>query len=264
MPSTPLKTARPLPGWLKVGGSAFAVWHLLAVALLALEARSGPWPAPPPIGVSQQEGPQFARVLFDANFTVPAAGGRREVRPMQEYLRALRMTHNYHFASNEPAQNAVFVEVQLKDDTGTVIKTLKFPDDNANFYVRHRQSVLVRGLAEDQPVQAQGTERIAPKGEMPKLVEYWDSTEPGVLRLVKKFPNQVPQDRPVHRPSDAGKILAESYMRYLCREHGAASASLVRHHRSPVMPVLWFIPGDPPAENFVEIKSYFGEYRREQ
>ena len=89
-------------------------------------------------------------------------------------------------------------------------------------------------------------------------------TEPGVLRLVEKPGNEVPTDRPVHRPSDSGKTLAESYMRYLCREHKAASAELIRVHRPPVMPGLWFIDGEPAPDTFTEIKTYYGEYRREQ
>jgi hypothetical protein len=69
---------------------------------------------------------------------------------------------------------------------------------------------------------------------------------------------------PVHRPSEAGKILAESYLRHLCREHNAASAELVRHHRNKLMVARWILPGDPPAEEMMEIKSHFGVYRREQ
>ena len=242
---------RPLPLWLKAGASAFAIWHLFAVGLWALAARNGPWPAPPPMGVDHQVGPHFATSI-STRVTFPA------------YLKPLRMTHNYHFASNEPAQNAVYIEVQLKNDTGTVFKTLKFPDDKANFWVRHRQSVLVRGISDDQPLPPQITEKIAPAGQTPTLVEFWEMTEPGNLRLVKRPANEVPTDRPVHHRSEAGKILAESYMRYLCREHNAASAELIRHHRTPLMPGLWFVPSDPPADAFTEIKSHFGEYRREQ
>lgn len=244
-------TPRPLPSWLKFVGSMFAVWHLLAVGMWALSARSGPWPAPPPYGVSEQEGPQFATSI-SGHVTFPF------------YLKPLRMTHNYHFASNEPANNAVFIEVNLKNEMGIVVKTLKFPDDKANFWVRHRQRVLVRGLSEDQPLPPQPTEKIAPAGQVAKPVEFWEMTEPGIFRLSKKPANQVPQDRPVDRPSDAGKVLAESYMRYLCREHNASSAELIRHHRAPIMPYLWFIPGEPPADAFSETKNYFGEYRRDQ
>jgi hypothetical protein len=245
--SDPTTPARPLPLWLKAAGSAFALWHVFAVGLWALAARSGPWPAPPPMGVDQQVGPMFATSIA-TNVAFPT------------YLKPLRMTHNYHFASNEPAQNAVFLEVNLKNDAGAVIKTLKFPDDRANFWVRHRQSVLVRGLAEDQPLPPQITEKIAPAGQGPVLVEFWDMTEPGVLRLAKKPSNQVPTDRPVHHPSDAARVLAAAYVRHLCREHQAASAEIIRHHRTPVLPAFWFMPNDPPPDAFAEIKSYFGEY----
>src|SRR5262245_40086030 len=131
------------------------------------------------------------------------------------------MTHNYHFASNEPAQNAVFLAVNLKNDACIVVKWLRIASCKANFWLRQRQSVLVHGLAEDQPLPPQTTEKIAPAGKGPALVEFWEMTEPGVLRLVKKPSNQVPTDRPVHHPSDAGKVLAAAYVRHLCREHNA-------------------------------------------
>jgi hypothetical protein len=212
--------------------------------------------------VGNQIGPAFARSLFDAG--TPNAEGRPGFKPFQAYLRGLQMTNNYHFLSNVPASNAVFIEVQLKDANGVTYQTLNFPDEKANFWVRHRQSVLVRGLSEDQPLPPQPIERIAPAGAGPVLVEFWEMAEPGVLRLSHKPANQVPTNQPVHRPSDAGKILAESYLRYLCRTHNAASAELIRHHRAPVMPALWVIPGNPPPDAFTEIKSHFGVYRREQ
>src|ERR1051325_9289805 len=81
------KSARPLPLWLKAAGSGFAVWHLLAIALLALEARSGPWFVSRIGGPSEAEGPKFAQVVT-SNATLPY------------YLEPLRMTHNYHFNSN--------------------------------------------------------------------------------------------------------------------------------------------------------------------
>ena len=248
--SSKTNTARPLPLWLKAGGSAFALWHILAVGMLALAHRSGPWPAPPPIGVDHQEGPQFAKVLSNS-VTFPT------------YIQPLRMTNNYHFVSNEPGMNALFIEVHLKNEQGVVFKTLKFPDDKANFWVRHRQNVVVRGLAGDQPVQVPITERLAPAGQSPRLYEFWEMTPQGELKLSKKPGNQVPVDRNPFRPSDGAKVLAESYMRHLCKKHNAASAELVRHHRDPVMPVLWFLPQAPPPETFLEIKSYFGEYRRD-
>jgi hypothetical protein len=108
------------------------------------------------------------------------------------------------------------------------------------------------------------TEKIPAEGGAPAQVEFWEMREPGVLRLSKKPANEVPAGQPVHRPSEAGKILAESYMRYLCRENNAASAELIRHHRMRPLPVLWIIPGEPAPDTFTEFKSHFGVYRREE
>jgi hypothetical protein len=228
-----------------IGGSVFAVAHLLAVGLYALAAQSGPWPTN--FGASESPGPAFAGEI-STKVTYP------------HYLSHLRMTHNYHFASNRPAPFAAYFEVQLKDNKGIVIKTLKFPDEKANFWVRHRQQILAQGLAEDQPVQL-GTEVLGAAGGTVPVIEIWEPGEGNVLRLVKKEKNLVPRDRPVVRPSEWSKLLAQSYLRYLCKEYQADSAELIRHSRDLVMPMDLFVPR-PDAFN--ELQSNFGEYRREQ
>jgi hypothetical protein len=228
-----------------VAGSVFAVGHLLAIGMLALAAPSGPWPTN--FGTSDSPGPQFAAAVT-SNITYP------------HYLQHLRMTHNYHFNSNRPAQFAAYFEVQLKNDQGDVVKTLKFPDDKANFWVRHRESILAQGLAEDQPVQL-GTEVIAAPGKAAPTIEIWEDDKGGVLRLTHKPQHMIARDRPVVKPSEWSKVLAQSYMRYLCKEHGAHSAELVRHSRELIMPMDMFVPR---PDVFKELKSHFGEYRREK
>jgi hypothetical protein len=237
---------RPLPMPLILGGSVFAVGHLLAIGLLALAAPSGPWPMG--AGSSDSPGPQFAGAIT-SNFTYP------------HYLQHLRMTHNYHFNSNRPAPFAAYFEVHLKDDQGTVFKKLKFPDDKANFWVRHRESILAQGLAEDQPVQL-GTEVIAAPGKAAPTIEIWDKDKKdnNVLKLTQKLQNEVPRNPPPVRPSEWSKLLAQSYMRYLCKEYGAHSAELVRHSRELIMPQDMFVPR---PDGFNELQSHFGEYRRE-
>src|SRR5260370_25268450 len=130
MISSPTRTPRPLPLWMTAAGSLFALGHLLAIGLYCLAAPSGPWlvPPPPTVPASMEEGPQFAKSI-SMGFTYPC------------YLEPLRMTHNYHFQSNRPAEYAVYFEVQLKNELGDVT-TLKFPDEKANFWVQHRQQIL--------------------------------------------------------------------------------------------------------------------------
>src|SRR5437667_202924 len=82
-----------------------------------LNARSGPW-----MGAIFTPGPQFAAPLEEA---------------ASPYLLAARMTHTYRFRVDRPMPT-VFFEVHLKDSDGRHLKTLKFPDAKANFWVRHR------------------------------------------------------------------------------------------------------------------------------
>jgi len=240
-----------MPTWMKAAGSLIALGHLLAIAIYALAARSGPWPAPMPPFVDTQVGPQFARSLSSGIY--PA------------YLKPLHLTHDYHFASNRTGMNTVSFEVRLKDEKGDVFDTLKFPDEKANFWVRHRQNILARSLGDDQPVQTSGPVRLPAIGKDAEKIEIWKVKQPGVLELVEVAKN-APQDGNAMRPSDLSKELAHSYARYLCREHKAASAEVIRLHRDPVMPFFWFMPAPnmPPPETFMTTKSHFGEFRREQ
>ena len=251
MSLSPSSRPRPLPRWLMVVCSIFAVGHLLAVSLLAMEAQSGPWLAPPPVsGASMAEGPQFAKVI-SMNVTVPY------------YLEPLRMTHNYHFASNRPSNVAVYFEAHLTDEAGK-LTVLKFPDEKANLWVRHRQEMLAQNLAQDQPMAPLANQKVAAKdGELPK-VEIWANEGPFTLRLKRVDELAVPRNQQVDQPSAWSKALAQSYLRYLCREHKAVSAELIRYSRPTVMPAMLFLTEQPNVkDSFTELKSYFGEYRRD-
>lgn len=250
MPS-PSKPPRPLPSALKVVGSAFAIGHLTAIVLLALEPQSGPWAFYG--GETPMEGPMFAKMTTE-NVTFPY------------YLQPLRLINNYHFASNRPTRYAVYFEVILKDGRGEVTKTLRFPDEKANFWVRHRQEILARSLAEDVPVApARPTEAVPAPGKELPTVEIWDmnDNEHGVLRLKRVPEDKVPRNPPAVRPTDGAKLFAQAYMRHLCKEHGAKSAELVRHTREMVTPTDMFSTALRPPDFFNELKSYFGEYREE-
>lgn len=243
--------ARPFPLWLKLGCSVCALGHLLIIGLLALAARSGPWLMPAPFnGPSMVEGPQFAKSVTEG-FTV------------RYYLDPLHMTHNYHFISNRPNDFAVYFEIELKNELGEV-KTLKFPDEKANFWVRHRQELLAQFLVPDQRLPPRGSRRLAPakSKEAPK-VEIWRPDGERIIRLIEVPELDPALDNPdVDQPTPRVKLLAQSYTRYVCEEHKAASAQLVRHSRQTIMPIDLFVPRR--AEDFSELKSYFGEYRREQ
>jgi hypothetical protein len=215
------------------------------VVVLVLAAPSGPWPTS--FGSSMAAEPQFAQGISNAT--------------TRNYLMPLKMTHNYHFPSNRPAPPGVFFEVRLKDETGELLKTIRVPDENASFWVRHRQSLLAQALADDQPVQPRAGEVVAAPGKQVQTVDIWDTAENNTLRLRSVPEHLIPRERPVYRPSEWSLVLARSYARYLCRVHGAASAELIRHTREPVLPAVMFLE-DPPAGTFDELVSSFGELPR--
>jgi len=227
-------------------GSAAIVFHLAAVLFLVLAAQSGPWATP--FGESPALGPLFATKINDT------------VTPW--YLQPLRMTHNYHFMSNRLNNPEVYFEARLKDDQGKVT-TLKFPDATLNPWLRHRQSLLALSLEEDIRVQPPRGEVIPAPGKQMKTLTIWEPVQGETnLRLQEKPEHLVAKDRPVFRPSEWSLLLARSYARHLCREHGAASVELIRHSKEPVVPAVMFLE-DAPFGTFDELVCSFGEYRRE-
>jgi hypothetical protein len=230
----------PLPRPLAAVASAAIVFHLGAVLTNVLAAPSGPWPP----GGNLATPPQLA---YSAN---------RELAP--RYLDPLKLTHNYHFASNRPGRPGVWFEVRLWDESGGELPTLRFPDPAANSSVRHRQSLLALALADDQSVAPPAGEWIAAPGREAPAVPIWDLAGERELRLRSVPAHLVPRDRPVYRPSDWSLVLARSYVRHLCREHGAAKGELVRHTREAIPPAVMF-EDDIPPDAFGELVSRFGE-----
>jgi hypothetical protein len=250
MPHIALDAPRPLPGWLRVVASIAIAVHLLIFFAWALHAPSGPWSSP--LGPSRVEPPYFPKPLAYAAEKI--------------YLEPLRMTHNYHFSVNYVAQPGVYGEVHLRDDKGRAIKTVKIPDEKAQPWARHRQTLMAQQLFADDPVQPPGSEVIAaPKRTIP-MVTYWEFDPQANQNKLKKSPlHLVPRDRPVMSPSEWSLMVAQAYMRHLCREHRAASAELVRHTRETIWPIWVTMPRDDlPPDAFQEFHWNFGEYRRDQ
>jgi hypothetical protein len=228
-----------------VGTSLLIAAHLFAVVAQVLAIPSGPWATP--FGVSPATEPQFARSL--ANLTSPSL------------LSPLKMTDGYHFAGNRPAAPGVYFEVRLKDELGMTVKTVRIPDPDANYWVRHRQGLLAQALADDQPVEPRGTESIPAPNQRAQTVSIWDMSENRTLRLRSMPEHLLPRDHPVFRPSEWSLVLARSYVRHLCREHGAESGELIRHTREAVPPAVMHLDEAPPGA-FDDLVSSFGELPR--
>jgi hypothetical protein len=265
--------AREMPAWLMWIGSAAIVLHLTALGALALSARSGPWVTP--FGNTPAEGPQFAQAIngLTTNY----------------YLRYLGMTHNYHFLTSQASFPGVALEVRLRDAEGNLIKTVKFPEEDANFWVRHRQAMLAQAIGDDQPAPARGGEALALQGDKARKLNFWlEPQEVAALQktrvLLPQLPtldpvpegkkanrlvlvpvraddrNNVPDRMTLSTPSDWSLILAKAYVRHLARKHNAATAELIRVHRSAIPPELMFAE-QPPADMFnpfIDWVSHFG------
>ena len=245
MAQTPSHNPAPLPTWLVVLGSLAVAGHFLVFGASVLAHRSGPWMTPN--GPDTAEPPTFAWSLDEVT------------RP--NYLRPLKLTHNYHFMTNRAEMPGIWFEVRLKDESGAVKETLRFPEPDTNPWVRHRQELLARHLLEDRPVPPPAGEAVAAPGRQVQTVQYWDMGPNQTLSLRRVAEHRVPRDRPVWQPSELSLTLARSYARYLCRTHGAASAEIVRHSKDPLSPVVLFQRDVPPGltEEFV---ASFGEMSR--
>jgi hypothetical protein len=230
-----------------LAGSAVIAFHLIAIVSTVLAAESGPWPTN--FGSSMSQEPRFARVISEPT--------------SQYYLRPLHLAHNYHFSSNRNDMSVVNFEVKLRDEKGNLIKTLRFPDDNANVWTRQRQYLLALGLGDDQRVEPPRGESIPAPGQKVRMVTIWDAQENDPTLVLKEVAeHRIPRDRPVFRPTEWPQVLARAYSRYLCRQYGAASAEIIRHSRDPILPAAMFSP-EPPPGAFDELVCSFGELRLE-
>jgi hypothetical protein len=240
---------RPLPSWLVLGVSLFIAFHLFAVGMHVLAAPSGPWLSP--FGPSTAIGPIFA--------------GRIDEVTRPYYLRPLHMTHNYHFIGNRPDAPGIEIEVRLKDADGRLIKTVRFPTDQDNLWLRQRHTIMAAQLGDDEPVQAPGAVPIPAPGKAAETKKIWDPSPAGPNQMtLRAVPvHLIPKNQPVFRPRDWSQITARAYARHLCRENGAASAELVRRSRQPVQPSVLFMP-EPPANTFDTLVSTFEEYPHEK
>jgi hypothetical protein len=244
MSDTPSQPAGNLPRWIVPVGSVVIIVHLLAVGTAVLSAQSGPWFVPQ-MGPSPALPPKFAEVIHEV--TGP------------NYLQHVKLAHTYHFASNRPNQPGVKLEARLKFADGRT-RTVEIPDKDANPWVRHRQVLLLQGLADDMPIPPQPTESIPAAGQKVVEVKYWDSTPTDrTLRLVTKPEHLIPRNREVSRPSDWALLLAQSYGRYLCRAHGAESVELIRHTKGPFPPEVLLLDRERAQQFNPELIASFGE-----
>jgi hypothetical protein len=229
-------------------GSVTVAFHFLAVISNVLAAPSGPWVSfGDPMG-EMAIPPRFAQGLGEV------------LGP--NYLKPIKMLQNYHFVSNQTKLPEVYFEVKLADETNRDAATPKFPDEHANFWVRHRHSLLARGLGGDMPFQPMEGEAVgAPGQSVPDAIVWsWD----GKIKTIESVPQHlVPRNRDVLRPSELARVLARSYARYLCSSTGTASAEVVRYSRYPIPHNVLFM-GKPPPDMLEPVIASFGKEQKKK
>lgn len=238
--------------------SAVIAFHFLAVIGGVLIAPSGPWPMPN--GGDMATPPHFAQLLmFGPDFIPDPAPGTVDLSLMG-YLKVGKMTHNFHFISNRPPDFETRIEAKLRDANGEVMQVIHFPDQESNFIARHRQQLLAEGLSEDEPVEPLPGESIPAPNQEVRTVRIWEPGEgrTGEIRQVEE--HLIPRDRPVFGPSDWSMVVARSFARHLCREHGAASVELIRHTKPLIPPDVVFLDPKPQAGTFDESIVSFGVF----
>jgi hypothetical protein len=245
MPQTAVNGTISVPRPILLLASAAIAFHLFALIVRALAAPSGPWPSQE--SSSMVPPPQFAQGISET------------LTPT--YLNYLRLTNDYHFPTNHPAVPDAYFVAKLRFNDSPETKTIRVPDEHANFWVRHRQNLLARALTNDAPVQPPQGESVAAPSQQVRTVQIWEQGDGGVLQVRTTPEHLIPRDRPVFRPGDWPKLLVRSYARYLCRTQGATSADIVRHWRDPISPAVLTMP-DPPPQMFEEFAANFGELSR--
>jgi hypothetical protein len=235
-----------LPRWLVIAASIAIVFHLSAVIVRSLNMPSGPWLGDR--GPVRAGPPTFASTLFSS---LPG-----------EYLKAVRLTQNYHFQSNSPGTMGIAFEARFKDHDGNPV-TLTFPDKNANRWVQHRQKSLAFALTDDQRVMPPPLQTVAAPGKAENKIRVWDGSRNSTeVRLKWMSENEIPREgepnyREIWRPSPFSSLVVNSYARYLCRTYGVDKVEIVRIHQSPIPPDALF--EDFPEQAFAKGQSNFGE-----
>jgi hypothetical protein len=237
------KTAYPASPLLLALGSVAILFHFSAVIVHALAAPSGPWPTMD--GMNLADPPSFTQSLDESL--------------VQSYLKPLKLTHNYHFLGNRPIAPGVYLEVKLKDAKGEPLMTVRFPDPNANAWVRYMQELFAQGLVPDQPLPPLQGEAVPAPNQQVRIVPIWDHVPNGESLQMRRMPEHlIPRNRPVYSPTEWSLVLVNSYARYLCRKHVAASAEVIRHSREAIAPSA-LVTGNPPPMAFTDLIASYGD-----
>lgn len=220
------------------------LFHFGAVVVRIIASPSGPWPTR--FGTSTATPPQFA---YDALAIV------------EPYLRSLRLSHDYHYLGNRPDRPMARLVWVSPPSAGSMHKQELLPDPMANMWVRHRQELLARWLADDQPVTPPIGEMIpAPNTSAPSAL-VWEPVGDRQLQLRQIPVHLIPRDQPVFRPSEISLVMARSYARHLARQNRSGPGRIARQTHEAIPPAILF-EQNVPTDAFAELMSDFGAFQK--
>jgi hypothetical protein len=231
------------PRWVLIGGSIILLFHVFAMLIAAFDATSGPWPTP--MGPSPAEPPPFAYHIAE-HVTLP-------------YTRLIKMASSFHFYSNKQESQEVLFEARLKNESGKVINTYRFPDPSANPWLRYRQRLLAQQLGNDEPLPPQQGVIIPPVGQQLPKLRWWQPEGEKRLKLIEGTSNDVPRNQQLMQPSTLSYITAKSYARYLAKTGQADKVEIVREWFDPINPVVLFRNEQPPDDLFTRFYATYGD-----
>ncbi len=236
----------PIVTKLQIVGSVLIVLHLIALGTLVLAAPSGPWWTP----MGGQEffmPPQFAQSINSVT--------------AENYLKHLRMTHNYHFRSIRPGSPEVELEARLQMKDGTE-KVIVLPDQSANAAIQRRQRLYLQWIIPDVPVEVPREERIPAPGEKPPEFRYMEERPDGTMTLksieAHRAKAMIPSPM-VPQPTEMTMLVLRSYARHLKRKYDPKSIRLIRRHWNPIPPAVVMNRQNMPMNMIQKWTADFGE-----
>jgi hypothetical protein len=202
------------------------------------------------MGPSPAEPPPFAYHIAE-HLKVP----RTTVR----YAPLIKMSSSFHFYSNKLEEQEILFEVRLKNESGKIINTYRFPDPATNPWIRYRQRLLAQQLGNDEPLPPQQGVVISPAGQQLAKLRWWQPDGEKRMKLMEDTPNAVPRNQQLMQPSTLSYIAAKSYARYLARTGQAAKVEIVREWFNPINPVVLFQNDPPPDDFFTRFYAVYGD-----
>lgn len=142
------------------------------------------------------------------------------------------------------------------------------PEDKARYLMENE--ILPKDFLDSQKSSPAPLQGIVPSPLSPGLNHFPGSSmnpkdvskfEYYLVTIREDQETMLPRDIQLNRPSQWAKVVADAFMRHLCREKNAHSAELIRYSREPIYPAYMFMQA-PPPNTFTEMVAHFGEFRR--